>query len=60
MAEVTTEELATLQREFDWLLSQEVPKVAFESVNYQFCIHIQSLDMVSSNQGLNNIRFQQC
>lgn len=36
MAEVTTEELATLQREFDWLLSQEVPKVAFESVNYQF------------------------
>jgi len=27
MAEVTTEELATLQREFDWLLSQEVPAV---------------------------------
>lgn len=27
MAEVTTEELATLQREFDWLLSQEVPTV---------------------------------
>ena len=24
MAEVTTEELATLQREFDWLLAQEV------------------------------------
>ena len=27
MADVTAEELATLQREFDWLLSQEVPAV---------------------------------
>jgi len=27
MAEVSTEELETLQREFDWLLSQEVPAV---------------------------------
>jgi hypothetical protein len=27
MGEVTTEELESLQREFDWLLSQEVPAV---------------------------------
>ena len=31
MAEVTTDELATLQREFDWLLAQEVHLVGHQS-----------------------------
>ena len=36
MGEVTTEELATLQREFDWLLSQEVLRLA-EQTNHCCC-----------------------
>ena len=36
MGEVTTEELATLQREFDWLLSQEVLRLV-EQTNHCFC-----------------------
>ena len=64
MGEVTTEELATLQREFDWLLSQEVSRL-FEKTDHCCCwlslIRDPSL-MVALNTALSHVttRFLLC
>ena len=64
MGEVTTEELATLQREFDWLLSQEVLRLV-EQTNHCCCWLSMMKDpslMVASNTAFSHIttRFLLC